>query len=80
MPKKRSRQKTMQSPRKEELEIIAQELKEYVREETMLKQEMRNSKVEAVYSIISNEDNRLHLVMDESGDNQIMAAPSPIEL
>ena len=70
----------MQSPRKEELEIIAQELKEYVREETMLKQEMRNSKVEAVYSIISNEDNRLHLVMDESGDNQIMAAPSPIEL
>ncbi len=70
----------MQPPREEELEIIAQELKEYAREETMLKQEMRNSKVEAVYSIISNEDNRLHLVMDESGDYQIMAAPSPIEL
>ena len=63
----------------DERRIVAEVLAEQAQEREEVRQELRNSFVEAVYTRLPEASN-LRLVMDEMGDYQIMPAQSPVEL
>ena len=63
----------------DEARIVAEVLTEQAQEREVLRQELRNNFVEAVYTRLPEASN-LRLVMDETGDYQIMPAQSPVEL
>ena len=51
-----------------------------VSEREELRRELRNNFVETVFTRLPDEGDALQLVMDESGDYQIVPPPSPVEL
>lgn len=63
-----------------ELQLVVAERIRYEREQELLEQETRNNLVETAYALLPDNNERICLVMDESGNYQIVAAPSPIEL
>lgn len=64
----------------EERRILAEVLTEQVSEREELRRELRNNFVETVFTRLPDEGDALQLVMDESGDYQIVPPPSPVEL
>ena len=64
----------------EEGRILAEVLTEQVSEREELRRELRNNFVETVFTRLPDEGDALQLVMDESGDYQIVPPPSPVEL
>lgn len=70
------------SPLQDEMDegqIVAELLTEQAQEHEEVRQELRNNFVEAVYTRLPY-DNNLRLVMDETGDYQILPTQSPVEL
>ena len=63
----------------DERRIVAEVLTEQAQEREEVRQELRNNFVEAVYTRLSEASN-LRLVMDETGDYQILPEQSPVEL